>query len=155
VDFLHNHLCSHYECNTSTSTSLDTVPSEMVKTTSFSPTDICAANIAVLDLLHSVPIPPVENSIEGINHRRHAYSLPFEEERRLTNILAFLSSIKDDYRHIPAIAILEGLQPFKLSLLIAVNKQSHDDGKYDLQQIKAGFDGVFVALSQSPRSEYS
>ncbi|KAF7528068.1 hypothetical protein G7054_g10251 [Neopestalotiopsis clavispora] len=124
----------------------------MVATNSVSSTDICAADITVLHLLHSVPRPPFQNSLKETPLRRYEYILSFETERRLASTLAFLSSIKHDSNYIPAVAIVEGPRPAHLKILVAVNRVSYDDGKQNLQQIKEGFEGLLVALSRSPRT---
>ncbi|KAH7418700.1 hypothetical protein BKA64DRAFT_206828 [Cadophora sp. MPI-SDFR-AT-0126] len=112
------------------------------------PTAICAENIAVLFLLHPVPNPPSRNPIDRFQIRQNGYSLSLLRERSLTGTLAFLSSLKDGPEHIPAVCVQEDPQSRFLNVLLAVNKARPSDGKEVLQTLKAGFERIFVLLSQ-------
>lgn len=125
----------------------------MANADSQSPADICAENIAILHLLHKVPSEPSKNAIEGTSVRRQDYTLSLEMERKLTSTLAFLSNVKDDRSHIPAVAIVEGVPLSRLRVLLAVNEKSHGDGNQILRNIKAGFETILSALSETSQGE--
>ncbi|KAJ0103731.1 hypothetical protein J7T55_000240 [Diaporthe amygdali] len=127
----------------------------------------CAENIALFHFLHavrgkngaiskdSVPVRPSVDPIEGVSICRNEYSLSFERERSLASALAFLSRIRDDPEHIPAICIEEDHCPgaeASLRILLAVNRATCKDGDGMLQEIKKGFEGLFAVLSQSADS---
>lgn len=70
----------------------------------------CAEDISLLSLLHSIPEKPRSNTLNfQPNSRSERYALPFDKERSFTGILAFISSIRDDYKHIPAVCVGESL----------------------------------------------
>lgn len=114
---------------------------------SLSPAVTCAENISLLHLLHSVPVSPFSNPINTSLIRQGNYSLSFTQERDLASILAFLSSIKEDPNHIPALCIEECVDSSSLKVLLAVNKTRWGDGKGNLQNIKHRFDEMFAILS--------
>ncbi|KAI8623406.1 hypothetical protein F5Y19DRAFT_492640 [Xylariaceae sp. FL1651] len=108
----------------------------------------CAENIAILNLLHNVPAQPSSNPVMPIQSRTSGYHLPFETERSLATILAFLAAVNDDPNRIPAICIQEVPNADILNVLLAVNKSTADAGAQHLRTIKAGFDKIFTLLSQ-------
>jgi hypothetical protein len=108
----------------------------------------CAEDIALLYLLHSVPVPPFRNSIDDVSLPRSGYTLSLEDERNLVGTLAFLSCVEDDPSHIPAICVKENPKLSTLSVLIAVNKATWGDGKQALQTLRRGFEKIFTILSQ-------
>jgi hypothetical protein len=118
-------------------------------TSSPSPAIACAENIALLHLLHSVPTPPSPNPIDSFQIRHEGYTLSFERERSLAGTLAFLSSISDDPKHIPAVCVEESPNSAFLSVLLAVNKVKRNDGNQVLQNLRQGFERIFAVLSQS------
>ncbi|CAJ2511764.1 Uu.00g073890.m01.CDS01 [Anthostomella pinea] len=94
--------------------------------------------------------PPSSNlEVSTTGSIANGYSLPFERERLLASSLAFLSSISDGPHHIPAIGIEEAPKAGHLSVLIAVNKASPDDGEHILQELKKGFEGIFSLVSNA------
>jgi hypothetical protein len=80
--------------------------------------------------------------------------LSFERERSLAGTLAFLSNVKDDPDHIPAVCVEEGPKSAFLSVLLAVNKVKRDDGNQVLQELKQGFERIFSVLSQDLEGEW-
>ena len=112
-----------------------------------------AESIALLYLLHSVPTPPSPNSINGLRVHHECYALPFEKERSLAGTLAFLSSITDDPNYIPAVCVEEVPDSAFLNVLLAVNKDSRNDGNQILQRLKQGFEQIFAVLSRLLDSE--
>lgn len=117
------------------------------------PTLTCAENISILHLLHSVPALPHRNSIDDNFIRNDGYSLPFDQERKLVGILAFLSSLKDGPDHIPAVCVQENTTHRRLQVLVAVNKRTHQDGNKALGLIKEGFESIFAFLGQTSEGE--
>ncbi|CRG89280.1 hypothetical protein PISL3812_06316 [Talaromyces islandicus] len=117
---------------------------------------IDAENIALFFLLHDVPVKPSTNKASNTLNLPETgcpnYNLSFDTERRLVDTLAFLSSIKDDRNHIPAICIGEDLDENSLNVYIAVNKCHLNDGSGLLQNIKQQFDKVFSILEKGSLS---
>ena len=111
-------------------------------------TAICAENIALLFLLHSVPDRPFRNSFDNQSIRQNDYTLSLLLERSLTGTLAFLSSLKDGPENIPAVCVQEDPKSPCLNVLLAVNKARPSDGKEVLESLKAGFERIFELLSQ-------
>lgn len=124
----------------------------------------CAENIALFHFLHagqgrdgvlskdSVPARPSVGPVGGLSTCRKGYDLSLERERSLASTLAFLSSIRDDPDHIPAICIQEDHcsgPEASLRILLAVNKATCKDGDVMLQEVKKGFEGIFAMLSRS------
>lgn len=110
------------------------------------PVIACAENVALLHLLHSIPIPPASNPPHPLPVRQKTYALPFEKERSLTGTLAFLSSVKDDPNHITAVCVQEGPNSAFLNVLLAVNKARQGDGHQVLQNLRQGFEKIFTVL---------
>jgi hypothetical protein len=109
---------------------------------------LCAENIALLYLLHSVPAPPSHNPIDTLPIRQKGYTLSFPQERSLAGTLAFLSNLKDGPDHIPAVCVEEDPDSALLNVLLTVNKATPGDNKEVLQILKLGFERIFVLLSQ-------
>jgi hypothetical protein len=120
----------------------------MTPSTPPSPAVTCAENIALLYILHSVPDPPSRNPIDRLPIHQNGYKLSLLQERGLAGTLAFLSSLKDGPEHIPAVCVQEGPQSTFLNVLLAVNKARPGDGKGVLQNLKSGFERIFVLLSR-------
>ena len=114
----------------------------------------CAENIALLFLLHSVPVPPFHNPIDNPPIRQKGYTLSFTRERSLAGTLAFLSNLKDGPDHIPAVCIEETPDSASLNVLLAVNKARPGDGKEVLQSLKSGFESIFELLSRVSTGEW-
>ncbi|KAI1080572.1 hypothetical protein F5B20DRAFT_103714 [Whalleya microplaca] len=108
----------------------------------------CAENIAVLQLLHSVPISPSPNPETETQRQLTGYTLSFDEERSLAGTLAFLAHTKDDPNYIPAVCLQEDPGASYLNVLISVNKSGPNDGKQILQVLREKFDGIFSLLTQ-------
>lgn len=71
------------------------------------PAIVCAENIAISSLFHSIPVPPSSNTVDHAPPDKGQYTFSFERERKLAGTLAFLAHIKDDADHIPAVCIEE------------------------------------------------
>ncbi|KAF5846132.1 hypothetical protein GGP41_008635 [Bipolaris sorokiniana] len=112
------------------------------------PAVICAENIALLYLLHSVPVPPSCNEIKKSPFRQGGYSLSFVRERDLASTLAFLSNTEDDPNHIPALCVEENPELVSLNVVVAVNKKNGEDGNKALQNIKQSLEKIFTILSE-------
>jgi hypothetical protein len=112
------------------------------------PAVICAENIALLYLLHSVPVPPSCNEINKPPFRHGSYSLSFTRERNLASTLAFLSNTKDDSNHIPALCVEENPELASLNVMLAVNRTKWEDGNEVLQNIKQSLEKIFTILSE-------
>lgn len=115
--------------------------------------DVAAAeSIAILHLLHPVPTLPSANPIRT-NLPNEGYSLPFQKERDLTGTLAFLSSVKDDRLHIPAVCIHEVAASKSLDVLVAVNQTIEGDKSTLPATIEKGFNILFSLLSTPDTSK--
>lgn len=117
----------------------------------------CAKSIAHLYMLHSVPVQPHANSLSHLPTFREGYTLPFDQERLLASVLAFLSGIEDDPSHVTAVCVKENQSTSSLEVLLAVNKGKPDDGESVLRELKQGFEKLFTELSQvsgGTRSQY-
>lgn len=108
----------------------------------------CAESVALLHLLHHVPVQPQSNSLNRVPPYKEGYTLSFEQERRLSGVLAFLSSIRNDPNYIPAVCLRERRKPSCLEVLIAVNKGDKDDGNNTLTELLRGFNKLFAVLSR-------
>ncbi|KAI0536840.1 hypothetical protein GGR58DRAFT_374799 [Xylaria digitata] len=107
----------------------------------------CTENIAMLHLLHSIPSQPFSNPKSGIQTREAGYSLPFDEERSLATTIAFLSQIRHDTEHIPAVCLQEIPEEDSLKVLLAINRADTSiKGRHYASQIKSGFDGIAATL---------
>ncbi|KAF3399522.1 hypothetical protein DPV78_006381 [Talaromyces pinophilus] len=107
----------------------------------------CAEDISLLSLLHSIPEKPTSNQLNfQPNSRSQIYTLPFDKERSFTGILAFIASIRDDYKHIPAVCVGESCDSSHLKIFLAVNKAGTDDGNSILNDMKRGLDQIFGLL---------
>lgn len=115
----------------------------------------CAENIAVLHLLHSEASSrfstlssPFSNPVEDYHSQRAGYTLPFDKEKSLVGILAFLAHPNDDPNTIPAVCIEENPGAKGIKVLLSVNKASADDGKQILDDLKLRFNGIFALMDQ-------
>jgi len=106
-----------------------------------------AESIALLHLLHYVPIPPSSNQYT-VTLPDQGYSLSFRKERDLTNTLAFLSCTTDDPNRIPAVCIRQDIAAASIDVLIAVNKHRANDGSAVLRGLKESFEVIFAILSR-------
>lgn len=115
----------------------------------------CAENISLLSLLHSIPEKPRRNQLSfQSNSRSQIYTLPFDKERSFTGILAFIASIRDDYKHIPAVCVGESRDSSHLKIFLAVNKAGTSDGNSILDDMKRGFDQIFGLLESGFASKF-
>jgi hypothetical protein len=121
----------------------------MASTCSPSPAVICAESIALLYLLHSVPLQPSSNETDQLLVRQSGYVLSFARERSLASILAFLSNTKEDPNHIPALCIKENPQSASMNVMLAVNRRTYEDGNQALQDLKQNFENLFAVLSET------
>ncbi|KAK8086389.1 hypothetical protein PG994_001363 [Apiospora phragmitis] len=109
----------------------------------------CAENIALLHLLHRVPVQPHSNKPSHLpDYEEGGYTLSFEQERHLASVLAFLSSIRNNSNYIPAVCLREKRKPSSLDVLLAVNKAQKDDGNDMLKDLECGFKRLFSILSR-------
>ncbi|KAK2595134.1 hypothetical protein QQS21_007160 [Conoideocrella luteorostrata] len=109
----------------------------------------CAENIALLHLLHAVPTRPSKNPNKDLSGRKPSnYSLSFETERKLSYLLASISSVTEKIDHIPAVCIREDARTKSLHVLLAVNQAKFDDCKSLMEKLKAGFSKLFLMLSK-------
>jgi hypothetical protein len=120
----------------------------MASTRSCLPAVICAENISLLYLLHSVPIQPSSNETNQ-PLREHGYTLSFTRERSLVSTLAFLSYTKDDTNHIPALCIQENPRSASMSVILAVNRKTYEDGSQALRDLRQKFEKLFAILSET------
>ena len=115
----------------------------------------CAENISLLSLLHSIPEKPRRNPLTlQPNSRSQIHTLPFDKERSFTGILAFIASIKDDYKHIPAVCVGESSDSSYLKIFLAVNKAGINDGNSILNDMKRGLDRIFSLLESGFDSKF-
>jgi hypothetical protein len=115
----------------------------------------CAENIAFLYLLHSVPLAPFRNSIDEVSLPCDGYTLSLQDELRLVDTLAFLSSVKGDPKYVPAICVKEDRRTESLNVLIAVNKTTWADGRHVLRTTKQNFEEIFKLLGKVKDGELS
>jgi hypothetical protein len=113
------------------------------------PSIVCAENISLLFLLHSVPSVPKATPIRKDQTNEAGYSLPFEKERELASTLAFLSSIREDPNRIPALCIENVPDVCALKVHIAVNKSSFDDGNTDLSEMNRALSEILSQLTDT------
>jgi hypothetical protein len=125
----------------------------MSSKTNHDPQLLCAENIALLSLLHTVPRLPSHNLLQTIPKDRTTYALSIAEEQRLVEALAFLANDSEDVNHIPALCIQEIQEPWSLSVLIAVNQSSWQDGDQALSRIGDGFRIVFAVLARVEKGD--
>jgi hypothetical protein len=121
----------------------------MASTHSCLPAVICAENISLLYLLHSVPIQPSSNETNQPLVREHGYTLSFTRERSLVSTLAFLSYTKDDINHIPALCIQENPRSGSMSVILAVNRKTYEGGSQALRDLRQKFERLFAILSET------
>lgn len=114
----------------------------------------CAERIALLHLLHKVPIPRSKNGSSPVSMRHEGYTMPFDRERQFVGACAFLSCIKADQKKIPAVCVQEVPETQSLNLLVAANKRSANDSREYLREMKAGFERVFQELTKVGIGEF-
>ncbi|THV44102.1 hypothetical protein BGAL_0733g00010 [Botrytis galanthina] len=112
------------------------------------PAITCAENIALLSLLHRVPVSPSLNPISNLSVRHERYDLSFERERSLASVLAFLSSISDNPDHVTAVCVEEDHETMSLNVLLAINKAQQNDNSQIQEEMKLGFERIFAGLAQ-------
>lgn len=109
-----------------------------------------AEDISILFLLHQVVELPTSHAVTPPKgHRPTEYSLPFEKERDLTIILAYISCIRDNPTRVPALCIKENKAAKQLHILFAVNaSNAADEGV--LPEIQTRFQKLFKLLFSVP-----
>jgi hypothetical protein len=108
-----------------------------------------AESISLLSLLHPVPAQPTKNTARSLSTSHSpTYTLPLEKERSLAGTLAFVSSIRDDPEHIPAVCVAEGPDSSYMEIIFAINKVAFHDGTNILRDMKLGFDRIFDVLAK-------
>ena len=120
-------------------------PSQKLIFAMCSPAVICAENISLYSLLHSVPAPPSSNRTNYT--LPHQYHLPVDKELGLSHTLAFLAKIKEGPQHIPAVCVIERQESSNLDVLLAVNRRSSQHGNDLIYKIKRGFENIFAILA--------
>jgi hypothetical protein len=125
---------------------------QMASTSSHSYAVICAENIALLSVLHSVLHLPSRNELEPRKLFAQGYTLSFQDELMLAGALAFLANDADDVNHIPALCIEQEPANASLNVLLAVNSTNGKSGRQSLQRLKKGFDDLFALLKDYTQS---
>jgi hypothetical protein len=118
------------------------------------PAVLCAEDISLLFLMHSVPSVPKATPVHRDQTSEAGYSLPFEKERGLASTLAFLSSVREDPNRIPALCIESVPGACALKVHVAVNKSSFVDGNTDLLEMNRASDKILAPLSRISNSTY-
>jgi hypothetical protein len=116
---------------------------------------VCAENISLLYLLHTVPTLPSRNVVAEVPHREQVYVLSFVQESRLVAALAFLANVKEDVNHIPALCIQQSAKLPSFSVLMTVNRSKWNDGSQACQSLKEGFERIFALLAQSQQGVFN
>lgn len=124
--------------------SLQTMPP--ISNCAKAPDIACAENIALCLFLHPIPERPSQNPVTSLATTKEGYILPFDKERALANIPAFLAKSKDGSDYIPAICVEEDKRSH-LNVLLAINKRSRCDGDYIHRELKHSFEKIFAVLS--------
>ncbi|EPE06617.1 hypothetical protein F503_02745 [Ophiostoma piceae UAMH 11346] len=118
------------------------------------PSVVCAENVAVLSVLHTVPVPLSTNVIDSSlveKGNASSYSLSIEQERHLVGALSFLAGVSDNPNDVAAVCIQEignTSTTKSLQLLIAVNKATANDNNSVVQELKRGYTGVLSLLAE-------
>ena len=113
----------------------------------------CAENIALLHHLGNIPSVPQRNLVRDARpDLATTRTLSASNERVLTSVLAFLSSIRDDPNKVSAVCVEESASA--LVVMIAVNAEGPGESAY-AQSVKAGFDIIFTLLARAPTSKYT
>ncbi|KIW07134.1 uncharacterized protein PV09_02006 [Verruconis gallopava] len=120
----------------------------MTESKSLLPAITCAEDIALLQLLHTVPSQPSKNSVGELKCDSRGYTLSFAQEQSLAGILAFISSVEDDTDHITAVCIREDRKSSSLEVLLAVNRLHYNSGNVFLEKVERGFNKLFSMLKQ-------
>lgn len=105
--------------------------------------------IALSSFFYDVPSKPVRNHINEQFLDQNDYILPFDKERSLADIVAFLSKTKDGHDHIPAAALEQDPSGKSFNVLLAINKRTWGDGDDILSKLKEEFEVVFGVLQNS------
>lgn len=107
----------------------------------------CAESIAFLHVLHQVPQLPSTNPIPDSQlQQSDGHLLPFEKERHLASILAFLSSTRTDANRIPALYVRENQQDMRLEVILAVNEEKYQSGNQARKRMKDCLKSISAAL---------
>ncbi|OHE98967.1 hypothetical protein CORC01_05657 [Colletotrichum orchidophilum] len=114
----------------------------------------CAENISLLYLLGKRQHDPQPNRRTPEPTEERGRTLKFHRERSLCGAFAFLASIDGNPDFIPAVYIEERPDQRRLEIVVAVNKKSPMNGEEILEDIKRGFEEIFLQL-QSLNGKYS
>ena len=114
---------------------------------------VCAENISLLFLLHSVPTLPSRNTLKTQKNCAQGYALSLEEEHRLVESLAFLANDSDDPNHIPALCVEQHPTTSSSNVILAVNCAVWQNGVQSLRRLKEGFENIFVLLANVGQRE--
>lgn len=110
----------------------------------------CAESIAFLYVLHKVPKQPSVNPIPDSQlQQSDGHLLPFEKERHLASILAFLSYTGTDSNRIPALYVRENQQDMRLEVILAVNEEEYLSGSQAREYTKDCLKSISAALAVS------
>ena len=127
------------------------------------PAIVCAENVALFSLLHSVsnsgPVQSVSaplssNMMNNLSSGQEDYILSFDREHSLSGILAFLAQTEDDPNHIPAVCVEQTLELGSLNVLLAINKSKWCDCNTILHDLKQCFERLFSILSTFSDSKW-
>lgn len=114
----------------------------------------CAESVAFLYLLHQVPSQVLSNPVpKSPPYLAQDYFLPFEKERNLASILAFLSCTKHDPNRIPALCVKEDQHKMSLEVFVAVNEERVSSASQERSSIKKSLQFIFDAVPASVESK--
>lgn len=121
------------------------------------PDIICAENIALLSLLHRVPVRPSIQPIIGVDLRtgRGTRTLAIDRESRLVGALALLTNLSDDSDCVTAASIIENHKDDRLDVLVSVNRAKVRQGGAYLENVASGMRKVLEILSRVSDSTLS
>ena len=109
-------------------------------------------NIAILHLLCKIPTAPSSSQpSDQISSSDGRYILSFDEEKKLCHSLAFISGSKVGSESISAVCIWQNKT--YLDVLVAVNRNSSEDGRNVISVMGKGFDRIFEVMSQQPQGK--
>ncbi|RAL06558.1 nucleic acid/nucleotide deaminase domain-containing protein [Aspergillus homomorphus CBS 101889] len=116
---------------------------------------VCAENIAIASLFHSIPHPPLSNPQIQVPPSDDRHTLSLDHERQIASTLAFLAHTRNDAEYIPAVCIEEDSKSDALNVVLAINKVTALDGNDVLHEVQRGFDALFALLAKVSVSDCS
>lgn len=106
----------------------------------------CAENAALLSTINEVPGEDVKNVLERDKNAKDGGFLTLEQELTLTTALARLSRVTKNPHHITAVCVEQKVEGPELTVRVAINKSSPEDGEAILSRVVEGFNGIFILL---------